>query len=400
MALEEPGLTATETIDGDPVYKVFVLGARGAGKTVFLSALYSHLRVANQVNRFAVEVSQDDKLVLQSYCDCLCNPELAWPSGTGAVTDFEFQCVYRRENTRSPLFRMRYKDYPGAYVTQGQVGDDFDAGLETRTAHSILVLLDGRKIFEKLEGYRPDGETLESDLNSIIPLLEYSAHKPIHFLVTKWDILRGLHSFSAVKDVLFECEAFANFIKGRQDAPIRLVPVSAVGNDFAKFDFRSREMIKLQRKGIRPYNVDLSIVLTLMDQVCALGRAAIVHKIIPYWMIRFLKGSTWLSKLLLSCLRLDEWQFPFLPKIHLAPILRALTSAEEGLASLEEKLGKRVDRARSDRDVAQAIYELQAYRMLKFVREFPESGLTEATNAWIPNSGHSSSPQTSSWTTA
>ena len=387
----EPDLTAAEVVEGDPVYRIFVLGARGSGKTVFLSALYGYLVTQNPVNQFAVEVSSaSERRILQSCYDRICNPELPWPDGDQNVKEFEFQCVHRRAGERFPLFRIKYHDYPGSYVTEGYIDGAINIEHETQRAHSILVLIDGRKVFEKLEGYAPDGDTLESDLNAIIPMLEYSAQKPIHFLVTKWDILRGLHSFSSVKNVLMGCDLFSNFVHSRNNSTVRLIPVSAVGSDFAKFDFSTKRMVKLKGKSIRPYNVDLSIVLTLMDQLSALGRTAIAQKKIPYWIVKGLRSGTFLSRLLLNMVNLRELQISHL-KIKLQPmqILSILSEAEANLSALEEKIKRRIARARDRKDASQAIFQAQAWRMLKFTKEFPEFGLTGATETWLPNIGHS-----------
>jgi hypothetical protein len=385
-----PDLTAPETVNGEPVYRIFVLGCRQSGKTAFLSALYGHLKTTNSVNQFAIEMdSADDSRILQRCYDGIANPELPWPPGNRTSQEFEFKCVRRREGEEKgfPLFRIRYQDYPGAYLTEEYVDDNLDIEQETQRAHSILVLIDGIKIFERLEGYPPAGETLESDLHAIIPLLERSSRKPIHFLVTKWDILKGLHTFEAVKTALLDCEAFSNFVQGRPESCVRLIPVSAVGNDFAKFDLGSQTMVKLKGKAIRPYNVDLSIVLTLMDQVFALGKAAVGSKKIAYWIVKGLRRGTWLSRLVLGTIDLDVPFFPI--KFRLGKILRIFVIAESHLGSVEKDIVNEISQAKDRTSAFQAILQAQAWRMRKFVKEYPASRLTGAAETWLPNTGPS-----------
>jgi GTPase SAR1 family protein len=390
-----PDLTKTETINGEPVYRIFVLGTRQSGKTVFLSALFGHLRVQNQINQFAVEPTLPaDKKLLQQYYDRISNPEMPWPAGSVSSKEFEFKCVRRVEGAAKdiPLFRIKYHDYPGAYLTDTEAyrDDQLDIEQETQRAHSILVLIDGYKIFERLEGYPPAGETLESDLHAIIPLLERSARKPIHFLVTKWDILKGLHSFASVKSALLECESFSNFVENRRESCVRLIPVSAVGNDFVKFDLSTRTMTKIKGKAIRPYNVDLSIVLTLMDQIFALGRSAVAIKKIPYWIVTGLRRGTFFSRMLLGTINLGDLDIQFGPlKIRTAKILRMFAMAEQHLLSTETKIQKGIARARDQTSAFQAILQAQALRMLRFIREYPESKLTGAAETWLPNTGPS-----------
>jgi hypothetical protein len=389
-------LTSAEVLDGQPVYRIFILGTRSSGKTVFLSALFGHLRIQNPVNQFAIEVtSTEDSKLLQRYYDSISNPEGTWPEGNVNSKEFEFRCVRRQQGGGTiPLFCIKYHDYPGAYLTDDYYDENLNIELETLRAHSILVLIDGRKVFERLEGYSPDGETLESDLHAILPLLERSSRKPIHFLVTKWDILKGLHSFESVKTALMECEAFSNFLQSRPESCIRLIPVSAVGNDFAKFDFVTRTMVKLKGKAIRPYNVDLSIVLTLVDQLFALGRAAIAQNLIPYWIVKGLRKASSLSGWLLTAISFGDLRFSLIPiglpiSFKPAGVLRLFVLADSKLATVEVDIQKKIARAKDESTAFQAILQAQACRMIKFTREFPGSRLTGVAETWLSNTGRS-----------
>jgi hypothetical protein len=52
-----------------------------------------------------------------------------------------------------------------------------------------------------------------------------------------------------------------------RSAPVRMVPVSAVGDNFAWFDPATGKMKKQPDALARPYNVDVSLALTLYDHL-------------------------------------------------------------------------------------------------------------------------------------
>jgi hypothetical protein len=125
------------------VYRVFVLGAPGSGKTVFLASLYAHLVVQNEQNKFALETvwTKQKEFLLKTF-EQIKNPAKSWPPGTRTDQEFKFNCVHHSKNGLFSLFQMIFLDYPGGFI-YNKVDAGFDIERETQKADSILVLIDG-----------------------------------------------------------------------------------------------------------------------------------------------------------------------------------------------------------------------------------------------------------------
>jgi hypothetical protein len=61
------------------------------------------------------------------------------------------------------------------------------------------------------------------------------SRKPVHFVISKWDIVEQHYSLEQIRDRLLQIDEFKNLVKFRNeaDSPVRLIPVSAVGKGFA-----------------------------------------------------------------------------------------------------------------------------------------------------------------------
>jgi hypothetical protein len=98
---------------------------------------------------------------------------------------------------------------------------------------------------------------------------------PIHFLVTKWDVVRGFGEpagagedtrLRLVRDALIEdaqIDALAAGA-GRARRIVRLIPVSAVGTDFVRIDEQGNN-VKQPRAALRPANLELPLSAVIPD---------------------------------------------------------------------------------------------------------------------------------------
>src|SRR5262245_23558083 len=71
-------------VDGEPVFRMFVLGTRGAGKTVFLASLYNQLKTQDDSrNNYSVVVTSGEHrgFLIDTY-DQIINTNADWPIGT------------------------------------------------------------------------------------------------------------------------------------------------------------------------------------------------------------------------------------------------------------------------------------------------------------------------------
>src|SRR5215813_702188 len=189
-------------------YKVFTLGARGSGKTCFLAAMHHMLGIYKRDIGFSLDThnTANRNLLIQTY-EKLANPLDKWPEGTADVREWRFTCSVRSPLGKDiPVFHFLYWDYAGGYLTSASV-ESFDVQRAFDDADAVLVILDGQKILYLLQ----DGEThlalderIYSDLNYMLPVLRGSVKKPIHFLITKWDLLDKTYTLEKVREVLLE----------------------------------------------------------------------------------------------------------------------------------------------------------------------------------------------------
>ncbi len=362
-------------------FQVCVLGTRGSGKTVFLSALHNQLSVLDsRGDNFFVELdSPADANLLRKIYGQISNPDVDWPPGTARTKEFEFRCLHTTGAKTVPLFRFLYRDYPG-----GLLEDDCDQGGDyireaTKSAHALLVLIDGQKVLQSLEGQTPKGASLDDDLNTLIPLLNRGANRPVQFLLTKWDILHEDHSLQAVKDELLKNHNFAKFVEQRANLklPVHLIPVSAVGMDFARFDKNDMRMKKVKGGRCKPFNVELAIGMTITDQIQLLS----VHKKsnvgrLLIWITRAMRGSL---GVLATSLEISQYVInlpSFVPVEGICRILKdASTSIQVNEDWLRSKIEEEARNIRDQKSAVQSVMKIQALRRKAFETHFPESQL-------------------------
>jgi hypothetical protein len=369
-------------VDGELQFNVFAMGTRGAGKTAFLAALYHQLSVQDiDGNNFFVELqsSASKRFLVKTY-EALTAPEVDWPPGSAVVSEYEFRCCYFMAGETLPLFRFRYVDFPGGFLTDEMDGaDSFNIGAATQEAHSILVLIDGQKILQSIEGLPVKGPSLNGDLSILVPLLVRCAHRPVHFIITKWDILKSCCTLAQVRGELLKNTEFDKFVRLRtsQRLPLHLVPVSAVGDDFATFDRTEMRMKKRKDGKAKPYNVDLSVGLTITDQLLLLKSHPGYRDLRPY-LLRFLK----VLGLFVKSLRFtaDLLALPSIVRVDkVVDLMDSTYNAIEGQTSrLKEEIEKTVRTIKNQRSAVEAIIMIQAMQRSSFEQQFPESILSRA----------------------
>ncbi|MGN7200337.1 hypothetical protein [Arthrobacter sp. SAFR-044] len=103
------------------------------------------------------------------------------------------------------------------------------------------------------------------DMTSSLEIVQQS-RCPVHFVITKWDLLADICSLQQVKDKLLTDENLRDLISAKaQDtrASIRLFPVSAVGFEFATPE--PNGAMKKNGTPPRPHNVELPLLSILPD---------------------------------------------------------------------------------------------------------------------------------------
>jgi hypothetical protein len=268
-------------LEGEALFQVFVLGTRGAGKTVFLASLFNLLQTQDDTENNFILTCKDTKNLnqLRSTFSQINRVEADWPLGTFSSQEYIFDCEHVKEDGKSiSLFKFRYFDFPGGFVTEAKNEAEMNFVLgQVRNAHSVLVLLDGTKVRNFLEKRKPQAKefTLFDDLNMMVGILQQCVGKPLHFAITKSDILDSkVHTLEAIRDALLQHKGFSKIIRQqRKKHPVHLVPVSAVGNNFVEFDSVTQTMTKRHDGQIEPSFVDLSLTLTLVDYLTGISKS-------------------------------------------------------------------------------------------------------------------------------
>jgi len=261
-----------------PNYKIVILGPRRSGKTVFLASLYRRLSIPGQYKIFldcditSTVINPTDgremsprQLLAERYAN-LADPCKDWEPGTIDVEKWHFTCKVQRPDLEFKEFtacEFTYLDYAGGDVDARQ---NPELEHELQDANCLLGLLDGEKILSLMreEG---DGYTqITKDFGNMLPTLTRKKD-PVHFVISKWDILEGLFTLEEIRNRLLQEDFFRDFVQNRLDgnSSVRLIPVSAVGMEFVELE--EGIMKKVPGKNLKPFQVEMPLACVLPDQV-------------------------------------------------------------------------------------------------------------------------------------
>lgn len=255
-------------------YNIITLGTSGAGKTVFLSSLFKSLSIQGE-HRFFLEVSDSnmERLLNKLYTEIVSGD---WPTGTrGDVQKWVFTCCVKNQNLEKyPACQFTYIDYAGGILTDldGQdEGYDFDFDQEIEKADAVLAILDGLKVLRFMERKEFDNRDvhiwMQSDIRNLMLRVQKCKKIPVHFIISKWDLLDNKYKLLEVRNRLLEkLDEFRNVVKTRADAgcPVRLIPVSSIGINFATLQ-ADGQMKKLPGAVPRPFQVEVPLAFVLTD---------------------------------------------------------------------------------------------------------------------------------------
>ena len=271
-----------------PNVSVVMLGASGAGKTVYLASLYSRLSVAGSSDKdcFYIESMSGDNNTLTALNARLVTPNLEeWPQGTRAMKKWKFRCYVERHHSKHAACDFTYVDYAGGTFADILAKSDSNEQEELdkliNEADVLFGLIDGEKLLKFMEedstqearNDRDVAEFLNLDLPRILgEMQQCKPSAPIHFVISKWDCIQGLTKFS-LKEIrskmINDIPEFRSLIKNRgSKGTIRLIPVSAVGEGFVRFERLSNgkvRMLKTGKKRLAPFQVEVPLAYVLKD---------------------------------------------------------------------------------------------------------------------------------------
>lgn len=261
-----------------PTFEIVSLGLSGAGKTVFLASMFHDLYIRRPGRSYNLETDTDTRVTLAHLHAQLAGSTAEWPRGTqiGETRQFVFNCVVRSGPEKHTVMRLSYLDYAGELLERTQKSKATELhNLEQRIAHAhaLFGVIDGSRLVQYLRGDPQGLRYMNGSIKSMVGLMA-QAMCPIHFIVTKWDVVRHIGETSdddearlqIVRQALHDHADIGDLVRdtnlGRRT--VRLIPVSALGNDFARLDDQGR-MVKIAGATAQPYNLDLPMSAVVPD---------------------------------------------------------------------------------------------------------------------------------------
>lgn len=261
-----PGTRLLE--DAMKTINICALGPSGAGKTVFMAAMYRQLRIKREDADFYLETDYITSVHMNSVFNAVANPTEDWPASTRSFNEWEFRLNVPTPAGQFEAAKMTYYDYPGGLLTAPRAAEDErfrEVIAKFKRAHALLVLLDGAGVLACLKGEPQGRRFLDFDVSSSLEIVQQT-RCPVHFAVTKWDLLEAEYTLGEVRDLLLHDDNFHDLIRSRTQyvsGPIRLIPVSSVGRGFATMQANG-QMRKLGEPA-RPFQVELPFMSVLPD---------------------------------------------------------------------------------------------------------------------------------------
>ena len=266
-------------------YNIITLGASGAGKTVFLASLFKEFSLPTDEGIYLEVHNSKQEKELRGIFAQIVNKE-AWPRGTtisDGITKWNFTCCVRTPDLidNYQVCQFNYIDFAGGIITDilsDEDGEVLEKELTEQIPHAdaVIVLIDGRQLFKYIQtGFDLNdpgiSKWLLNDLRSTIKLADKVKKKPLHFVITKWDLLEGNYDLSTVRECLeSKCEDFKRLVDQRVRAgcPVRLIPISSVGKEFVTMQSDGSMKKKLGQVP-KPFQLEIPISYVLIDKVAA-----------------------------------------------------------------------------------------------------------------------------------
>jgi hypothetical protein len=250
-------------------YTIFVLGPTASGKTVFLASMYHELSVSDTGFFLRADDPEQQEELINLYSQII-DTSQDFPNANllADTKEYQFTCCVKSKSKGAiyPVLRFTYFDYAGERMKKlyNPATNTFALGAdkELKKADILLAIIDGQRLlpFMRRENYRLITESLEF----VLPILQNSTI-PVHFIITKWDLLEGLFSLEDIIHRLGEHLSFRKFVDASIEyETIRLIPVSAVGTGFSTL--QGGIMKKLPGALPNPFQVEMPLICVLPDQ--------------------------------------------------------------------------------------------------------------------------------------
>ena len=372
-------------------YKIMTLGASGAGKTVFLASMFRELSTNRKTYGFNLDIEDQKETLLNNIYTNIVDGE-SWPRGTTTIKEWTFTCFVKNPHLDNyQACKFTYVDYAGGLLTDIKEEDTEFKDL-VKKANTLLCLLDGRKILALMNN--DNKSIIKSFVKQDLPSIIYWTKKcivPIHFVISKWDLLENRFSLKQIRDRLLRINKFQELIRIRNNAgsPVRLIPVSSVGLNFATLQADG----SMKKKGVmpKPYQAEVPIACVLPDGVKAKlnemteERKQIENKNIDNQSValKILKFARPVADIALEIALdkiiplPDEYRFskPILNKIDDVFFSRFIRHEQGKLDKLRQERDKSLQQVKDEETALNHAIDSFLYIGEKFEQDFPESNL-------------------------
>ncbi|MCC5606079.1 hypothetical protein LC612_04535 [Nostoc sp. CHAB 5834] len=251
-------------------YKIITLGASGSGKTVFLASMFKALGIqADHGFYLHVKNPKQQKLLNAIYTEVIAGD--IWPKGTRYSEISEWTYICRVKNPDLEHYdacEFVYFDYAGGRLTDVNE-EDTELQNIIKQSDALLGLIDGQKVYALMNNTNQSDIDLflNKDLPSIIKWMS-NCKVPIQFVLSKWDLIEKQFSLKQVRDRLLEIPDLQVLVQRHNQAnsPVRLIPVSSVGSDFAHLE-PDGSMTKTPGAIPKPFQVEIPISCVFPDSM-------------------------------------------------------------------------------------------------------------------------------------
>ncbi len=244
-------------------YSVLMLGARGAGKTVYLSSMFRRLSTAARES-FYLSTTFDTRKELNEIYNQIQKVD-GWPDPTQITTEWVFDVKVRLGVTDYDAFKIIYYDYAGGKITEPELIDE-KLEYQLEHANNILGLLNGDRLYDFMENIDPENK-FRIEMDNICQHLANSK-KPVHLLISKWDLFDNKYSLENVCEKLMEHDAFEDFVISRSKlkdlAPARLIPISSLGTGYVVRESFGK-MRRVPGAKLQPFQIEMPFISILPD---------------------------------------------------------------------------------------------------------------------------------------
>lgn len=255
-----------------PRFRIVTLGLSGSGKTLLLTGIYRRLQTPGD-RGFYLKAPYVQLIELNRWYREVASSADDWPSGTtrNEMREFDFSVMTHVNDTAATVLDLGYLEYPGELLTDPDApGSDAQQRLLAAVgdADALIGVIDGLHVLRAHHGDRHSVATLQTTLDAMVHCM-LTTRAPIVFVITKWDLLDHLHPdentrLAQVRDLLMHVDGFRDLVYAHSARRVvRLLPVTAVGHDFA---FLDHGVVRKRPDGrFQPANVEIALSAVVPD---------------------------------------------------------------------------------------------------------------------------------------